>query len=182
VTPNAGKLLHLLARLRGARRILEIGTLAGYSAVWLGRALPDGGRLITLERDPSHAALARSVIERAGLADRVTVREGAALDSLQAMVDEGVEPFDLVFIDADRASVAEYFRRSLSLTRVGSAIVVDNVVRGGAVIGRGSAEPGIEAVGELYELMASEPRVSATAMQTVGSKGHDGFALAVVVA
>src|SRR5262249_33135235 len=180
VTPNQGKLLQLLARLQGARTILEIGTLGGYSTIWLARALPKGGRLITLESDPKHAEIARANIARAGLADVVELRLGLALNTLPQLAAEGRGPFDLIFIDADKPSNPDYFRWALKLSRRGSLIVVDNVVRKGAVIDATRADPTIQGVRRLYELIAAEPRVSATAIQTVGSKGYDGFALALV--
>jgi predicted O-methyltransferase YrrM len=182
VAPNQGKLLHLLARARGARTILEIGTLGGYSTIWLARALPADGHLITLEADPKHAEVARANIAHAGLADVVDVRLGPALETLPKIAAEGRDPFDLVFIDADKQSNPDYFRWALALTRAGSLIVVDNVVRRGAVVAADSDDPGVRGVRGLFELMAAEPRVSATAIQTVGSKGYDGLAIALVVA
>jgi predicted O-methyltransferase YrrM len=176
VSANQGKLLHLLARLRGARRILEIGTLGGYSTIWLARALPADGQLVTLEYDPKHAEVARANIERAGLADRVEVRVGAALDTLPGL--EG--PFDLAFIDADKPNNPDYFRAALRLSRPGSVIVVDNVVRGGRVADPDSTDPAVLGTRALAELLAAEPAVDATMVQTVGSKGYDGFALALV--
>lgn len=181
VSPNLGKLLHLLARVQGARSILEVGTLGGYSAIWLARALPPDGRLISLELEPRHADVARANLERAGLAELVTVRVGRAADSLSQLVAEGAGPFDLVFIDADKQSGADYFRRALELSRPGSLIVVDNVVRGGGVIDEASPDPAIQGTRRLNQAMAAEPRVSATEVQTVGSKGYDGFALALVL-
>jgi len=180
VAPNQGKLLQLLARLAGARAILEIGTLAGYSTIWLAGALPDGGSLVTLEIDPRHAEVAIANIERAGLADRVQVRVGAALDSLPALAAEGRGPFDLIFIDADKQGNADYFRWAVRLSRPGSVIVVDNVVRGGAVADGDSDNPDVQGSRRLLDLIAAEPRVSATVIQTVGSKGYDGMAIAVV--
>jgi len=182
VSANQGKLLHLLALAIGARRILEIGTLGGYSAIWLGRALPEGGTLISLELDPKHAAVARANLARAGLESRCEVREGAALDVLAALETERQPPFDLVFIDADKPNNPRYFECALRLARVGSLIVVDNVVREGRVLDAASRDEAIQGVRRLAELMASERRVSATVMQSVGEKGHDGFALALVVA
>ncbi len=182
VSPTQGKLLHLLARLQGARAILEIGTLAGYSTIWLARALPAGGRLVTLEADPGHAEVAQANLVRAGLADVVELRLGRALDTLPQLAAEGRGPFDLIFIDADRPSNPDYFAWALRLSRRGSLILVDNVVRQGAVIDCASADPNIQGVRRLHELLAAEPRVSATAIQTVGSKGYDGFALALVTA
>jgi len=180
VTPNQGKLLHLLARLVGARRILEIGTLGGYSTIWLARALPADGRLITLEVDPAYAAVAGANIQRAGLAELAQVRVGPAADTLQQLVGAGCKPFDLIFIDADKAATAEYFTWALRLARQGSLIVIDNVVRGGKVLDSASTDPSIQGVRRFFELAASERRVTATAIQTVGSKGYDGFAIALV--
>lgn len=182
VAPNQGKLLHLLARMRGARQILEIGTLGGYSTIWLARALPEDGRLISLEYDPRHAEVARANIAGAGLADRVEVRVGAALESLPKLAAEQPEPFDLVFIDADKVNNAAYFQWGLQLSTVGSLIVVDNVVRGGSVVDGTSDDPAVVGTRRVIEAMATEPRVSATAIQTVGSKSYDGFAFALVVA
>ncbi|MGH3495955.1 MAG: O-methyltransferase [Nocardioidaceae bacterium] len=181
VAPNQGKLLHLLARIHGARAILEIGTLGGYSTIWLARALPPGGHLTTLELDPLHAEVARANLEQAGIADLVTVRVGRAADTLAELAAEGAGPYDLVFIDADKPSNPEYFEWALRMTRVGSVIIVDNVVRGGAVVDATSQEPAILGTRRLNEMMAAEPRVSATEVQTVGSKGYDGFALALVL-
>ena len=181
VTPAQGKLLQLLAQLRGARTILELGTLAGYSTIWLARALPEDGRLVTLETDSGHAAVAAANLAAAGLADVVEIRVGPALETLPLLAAEGVGPFDLVFLDADKASNPEYFAWALELTRPGSLIVADNVIRGGAVID-GDGDPSARGVRRFFELVASEPRVSATAIQTVGAKGYDGFALALVVA
>jgi predicted O-methyltransferase YrrM len=180
VSPTQGKLLNLLARVRGARAILEIGTLGGYSTIWLARALPADGRLVTLEIDPKHAEVARANIARAGLTARVEVRLGRAFDTLAQLSAENAGPFDLTFIDADKASLPEYFRWALRLSRAGSLIAIDNVIRGGAVIDSASPDPNVQGVRRLNELMASEPRVSATAIQTVGAKGYDGFALALV--
>jgi predicted O-methyltransferase YrrM len=180
VSPNEGKLLYILARMSRARRILEIGTLGGYSAIWLARALPENGRLVTLEADPRHAEVARANIAGAGLAGVVNVRVGLALDSLPGVAAEDPEPFDLVFIDADKGNNADYFRWALRLTRPGSLIVIDNVVRRGRVADAGSADPDVLGVRRLNELLAAEPRVTATAIQTVGSKGYDGFAVALV--
>ncbi|CAA9550072.1 MAG: O-methyltransferase [uncultured Thermomicrobiales bacterium] len=181
VAPTQGRLLHLLARMVGARRILEVGTLGGYSAIWLGRALPEDGRLVTLEADPAHAAVARANLARAGLADRVEVRVGPALETLPRLAAEGQGPFDLVFIDADKPNNPGYVHWALELSRPGTAIVVDNVVRGGAVADPASRDAGVLGVRRLMELIAAEPRVVATALQTVGAKGYDGFAVALVV-
>ncbi len=180
VAPNQGKLLHLLARIQGARTILEIGTLGGYSTIWLARALPAGGRLITLEADPKHAEVARSNIARAGLGDVVEVRLGQALDSLDQLAREGQGPFDLIFIDADKPNNPHYVQWALKLSRRGSLIIVDNVVRNGSVADETSSDPGVQGTRRMNELLAVEPRVSATAIQTVGSKGCDGFAIALV--
>ncbi|MFH8403889.1 O-methyltransferase [Streptomyces sp. NPDC018019] len=180
VTPTQGKLLHLLAQIQGARRILEIGTLGGYSTIWLGRALPADGRLISLEADPSYADIARANLARAGLAERTEVRVGPALDSLAKMAAEDTEPFDLVFIDADKANNPYYLERALELTRPGSLIVGDNVVRHGEVADADSTDPSIRGIRRFLELIAEHPNLTATAVQTVGAKGHDGFSLARV--
>ncbi|HYQ02645.1 MAG TPA: O-methyltransferase [Polyangiaceae bacterium] len=177
VAPNQGKFLGLLAQMQGATRILEIGTLAGYSTIWLARALPSNGKLVTLELDPKHAQVARSNIERAGLTSLVELRVGKALDSLAALVNERVPPFDFVFIDADKPSIPDYFQWSLKLTRPGSVIVVDNVVRKGAVVDATSTDANVQGVRRFNEIVAKTPSVSATTVQTVGSKGYDGFAL-----
>ncbi|QSQ21585.1 O-methyltransferase [Pyxidicoccus parkwayensis] len=180
VAPNQGKFLHLLARIHGARSVLEVGTLGGYSTIWLARALPPDGRLVTLEMDPRHAEVARANIARAGLSGVVDLRVGKALDTLPVLAAEGKGPFDLVFIDADKRSNPDYFQWALKLTRKGSLIIVDNVVRNGAVLDATSMDPHIQGVRKLYEMLAAEPRVSTTAVQTVGSKGYDGFAVALV--
>jgi len=182
VSPTQGKLLLLLARVQGARTILEIGTLGGYSTIWLARALPAGGRLITLEADPKHAEVARVNIARAGLAAVVELRLGPALDTLPQLAAEGRGPFDLIFIDADKPRNPEYFAWALKLSRRGSLIIADNVVRNGAVVDAASGDPSVQGVRRFHELLAAEPRVSATAIQTVGSKGYDGFAIALVTA
>src|SRR5215208_2033490 len=179
VSPVQGTLLHLLVRAIGAREILEIGTLGGYSTIWLARALPEGGRMISLEADARHAEVARANIAHAGLDDRVEVRLGMALDVLPGLT-ERPEPFDFVFIDADKPNNAAYFDWALRLSRVGAIIVVDNVVRGGDVIAVESDSPTVQGVHRFLERLAAEPRVSATAIQTVGSKGYDGFAIAFV--
>jgi predicted O-methyltransferase YrrM len=182
VTPNLGKLLWMLAKIQGARRILEIGTLGGYSTIWLARALPSDGKLVTLEIDPKNAEIARSNIARAGLSAVVDLRLGKAIDSLAQLAKDKPEPFDLVFIDADKPSNPDYFTWALKLTRPGSIIIVDNVVRDGEVINAASKDRSVQGVRRLNEMLAAEPRVSATALQTVGSKGYDGFAIALVVA
>jgi predicted O-methyltransferase YrrM len=180
VAPNQGKLLYLIARLQGARSVLEIGTLGGYSTIWLARALPPGGKVVTLEADPKHAEVARANIARADLASVVDVRVGRALETLPTIAKEGRGPFDLFFIDADKASIPAYFKWALDLSRPGSVIIVDNVVRGGGVLDAASLDPNIQGVRRFNELVSTEPRVSATAIQTVGSKGYDGFALLLV--
>lgn len=176
VAPTHGKLLHLLARLRGARTILEIGTLAGYSTIWLARALPPDGRLVTLEADPRHAEVAQANLARAGLAGVVEVRVGRALDTLPQLTG----PFDLVFIDADKVNNPQYLSWATRLTRPGSVIVVDNVVRGGSVLDKDRDDPSVQGTRGLYEAIAANPRLTATAVQTVGVKGYDGFLLALV--
>jgi len=181
VSPPQGKLLALLARSAGARSILEIGTLGGYSTIWLARALPAGGRLVTLELDPHHAEVARTNIARAGLSHAVDLRVGAADRSLDALVAEG-ETFDFVFIDADKHGYPAYLEKTLDLVRPGALIVGDNVVRDGAVLDTASEDPNVTGVRRFNELLAANARLSATIIQTVGSKGHDGFALALVTA
>jgi predicted O-methyltransferase YrrM len=181
VSPAQGKFLNLLARIQGARNILEIGTLGGYSAIWLARALPPGGRLISLEVDPKHAQVARENLARAGFANIAKVRLGRAVDTLDELERESAGPFDLVFIDADKPSNPVYFSWALKLCRRGAVIVVDNVVRSGAVADAASEDAAVQGVRRLTHLMATEPRVSATAIQTVGIKGYDGFMVALVV-
>lgn len=176
VSPAQGKLLHLLARGMGAHRILEIGTLGGYSTIWLARALPPGGHLITLEISPRHAEIARANIARAGFADVVELRLGRALDTLPGLAG----PFDFIFIDADKPSNADYFTCALRLSRPGGLILIDNVIRDGAVIDADSADADVQGVRRLNDLLAAERRVSATTIQTVGSKGYDGFTMAIV--
>jgi predicted O-methyltransferase YrrM len=180
VTPNLGKLLFILARLLGAKNILEFGTLGGYSTIWMARALPPGGRLITLEAEPKHAEIARANLARAGVADVVDVRVGKALDLLPGVAADMRAPFDLIFIDADKPNNPEYFSRSLELTRAGSLIIVDNVIRDGAVIDAQTRDASVQGVRRMNELIRAEPRVTATALQTVGGKGYDGFALLLV--
>ncbi|MFA5962962.1 MAG: O-methyltransferase [Sphingomonas sp.] len=180
VSATQGKMLHLFARMVGAERILEVGTLGGYSTIWLARALPDGGRLVTLELEPHHADVARANIARAGLADRVDIRVGAAIESLGAMIAAGEQPFDLVFIDADKPGNVAYLNAALALSRPGTTIVVDNVVREGGVLDTSGADDRIEGSRRLFEAVAAEPRLTATAVQTVGAKKWDGFLLAVV--
>jgi predicted O-methyltransferase YrrM len=180
VSSCQGKFLHLLARLVNAGRILEIGTLGGYSTIWLARGLRPGGTLVTLEYEPRHAAVARQNLERAGLAGAAEVRVGAAADSLPLLESEGRGPFDLIFIDADKAGYPGYLRWALRLSRPGTLIVADNVVRGGAVADAASTDPNVLGVRGMNEIAAKEPRLFATVLQTVGSKGYDGFMLAVV--
>jgi predicted O-methyltransferase YrrM len=182
VSPAQGKLLHLLARMQGARNILEIGTLGGYSTIWLARALPGGGRLVTLEVDPKHAETARANIARAGLDGMVELRLGPALETLPLLAAEKRDLFDLIFIDADKAAIPEYFAWALRLSRRGTMIIVDNVVRNGALADPASTDAAVMGARRLHELLACEPRVSATTLQTVGSKGYDGLTLALVVA
>ncbi|MEV0917176.1 O-methyltransferase [Streptomyces sp. NPDC049967] len=180
VAANQGKLLNLLTRLQGARTVLEIGTLGGYSTIWLARALPEGGSVVTLEADPECAEVARRNIERAGLADVVEVRVGPALDTLPLLAEQGYGPFDVVFIDADKPSNPDYLAWSLKLTRPGSLIVADNVVRDGEVADAGSEDPKVRGVRRFTELVAAEPTLTATALQTVGTKGYDGLLMALV--
>lgn len=180
VSPAQGRMLELLARMANARRILELGTLGGYSTICLARALPEGGRLVTLELAPHHAAVARDNIARAGLADRVEVRIGAAIDTLDAMIAAGDAPFDFVFIDADKPNNVAYLNAALALSRPGTTIVIDNVVREGGVLDADSADPRIKGTRALFEAVAAEPRLRATAVQTVGAKKWDGFLLAIV--
>lgn len=172
VAANQGKLLYLVAKLIGARRVLEVGTLGGYSAIWLARALPADGRLLTLEIDPKHAEVARANLAAAGLADRAEVRTGRAIETMPTLA--GDPPFDLAFIDADKPSNPNYFQWALKLVRPGGLIVVDNVVRGGKVTEADGRDPNVEGVRRLTALVAAEPRVEATALQTVGEKGYDG--------
>lgn len=185
VTPNQGKLLELLVRVHGAQSILELGTLGAYSTIWLARGLPDGGRIVTLEANPRYAEIARANIEAAGLAETVQLRVGPALATLPELVAEDAGPFDLIFIDADKRNNPGYLEWSLELSRPGTLIVADNVVRAGAILDPEADDPslgdgGVLGVRRFYELLAAEPRVSATAIQTVGAKGYDGFALALV--
>ncbi|WP_330457595.1 O-methyltransferase [Streptomyces sp. NBC_00820] len=181
VSAPQGKFLQLLAEIQGARTILEIGTLGGYSTIWLARALPDDGRLVSLEYNARHAEVATRNIARAGLDRIVDVRVGPALESLPKLADENPAPFDLVFIDADKANNAHYVEWALKLTRAGSLIVVDNVVRGGRVVDSESTEPDVVGTRAAIEMISAHPRLSGTAVQTVGSKGYDGFALARVL-
>jgi predicted O-methyltransferase YrrM len=182
VSAPQGRLLHLLARIHGARRILEIGTLGGYSTICLARALPEDGRLVSLEFDPRHAEVARSNIAAAGLSDKVEVRVGPALETLPLLQREDLGPFDLAFIDADKVNNPAYVRWALELGRPGTVIVVDNVVRDGKVADGASDDPSVRGTREALAFIAAEPRLTGTAIQTVGSKGYDGFALAIVTA
>jgi len=180
VSPVQGKPLHLLARACQARQILEIGTLGGYSTIWLARALPAGGRVITLEADPKHAEVAHANFALARLADVIELRLGPALETLPKLAAEGRGPFDLIFIDADKSNMREYFDWALKLSRTGSVIIADNVIRNGRVLDASSSDADIQGVRRFNERLAAEKRVSATEIQTVGSKGYDGFALVVV--
>jgi predicted O-methyltransferase YrrM len=182
VSPTQGKLLYLLAQIHGARNILEIGTLGGYSTIWLARALPHGGKLVTLEFDPKHAEVAGANIARAGLSKMIEVRIGPAMGTLPQLAAEGRGPFDLIFIDADKKNNPGYFSWALKLSRKGSVIIVDNVIRDGAVVDASSTDPDIQGIRRLNELLSAEPRVTATAIQTVGIKGYDGFTLILVTA
>jgi predicted O-methyltransferase YrrM len=182
VSPNHGKLLHILASMIRATRILEIGTLGGYSTIWLARALPPGGRLVTLEAERKHVEIARRNIDAAGVGRAVDIEFGPALDTLPRIAAASREPFDLSFIDADKVNTVPYFEWALKLSRPGSIIVVDNVVRKGEIADPASADKAVQAMRRFYERLADEPRVAATAIQTVGTKGYDGFAIALVTA
>ena len=182
VSPNQGKLLQMLAVMVGAKRILEIGTLGGYSTIWMARALPPGGRLVTLEADRKHAELARRNSDAAGIGSLVDIEIGTALETLPRIAAAAREPFDLIFIDADKTNTVPYFDWALKLSRPGTVVVVDNVVRKGAVTDAASSDRDVQGMRRFYERAAHEPRVVATAIQTVGSKGYDGFALAIVKA
>jgi predicted O-methyltransferase YrrM len=180
VAPNQGKMLHLIARVQGSRRILEIGTLGGYSTIWLARALPADGKLITLELDPKHAAVAAGNMQRAGLASLVEIRVGPALESLEKLYAENQPPFDFIFLDADKQSYPAYLDWAVKLSRPGTVILADNVVREGAIIDKDNTDERVIGTRTFLEKLGSHPRLDATAIQTVGSKGYDGFALAVV--
>ena len=180
LAPNQGKLLFLIAKAAGARKILEIGTLGGYSTIWLARALPPDGRLITLELNSKHAEVARKNIARAGLKDVTEVRQGPALGSLEQLVTERAGPFDFIFIDADKPAYTEYFQWSLKLSRPGTLIIADNVVRNGAVADPATKDDLVLGIRRFNDAVAKEKRVSATALQTVGSKGYDGLVMALV--
>lgn len=181
VSAVQGKFLHLLVRMISARNILEMGTLGGYSTIWLARALPADGRVVSLEAEPRHAEIARANVARAGLSDRVEVRTGLALETLPRLAAEGAGPFDLTFVDADKPNIPEYFAWALKLSRRGALILVDNVVRDGALADAASADASVQGVRRLHERLAAEPRVMATTLQTVGAKGWDGLAIALVV-
>ncbi|MEZ4425453.1 MAG: O-methyltransferase [Gemmatimonadota bacterium] len=180
VSPVHGRFLHLLVRLRGAARILELGTLGGYSTVWMARALPRGGRLITIESDPKHQTVAQRNLDRAGVAPLVQIRSGRALDVLPQLRDEGVAPFDLIFIDADKEPLAEYFQWALRLSRPGTLIVTDNVIREGRVLDPDHEDAAVQGVRRFNAALAQTPGVTSTILQTVGRKSHDGIALALV--
>jgi predicted O-methyltransferase YrrM len=180
VSPAQGKFLELLVRITGARRILEIGTLGGYSAIWMARAMPDDGRIVTLEFSKFHAMVARGNFQTAGVADKIDLRVGAALDTLPGVDADGLGPFDLVFIDADKGNNAGYVEWGVKLSRPGTVIVVDNVVRDGRVIDSTATDDSIRGSRAAFELLGRHPRLQSTALQTVGAKGYDGFAIAVV--
>lgn len=182
VSPTQGKLLYLLARLQGARKILEIGTLGGYSTIWLARALPADGQLVSLELDPKHAEVARRNLAGAGVANLVEIRLGRAADTLQQLVSEGAGPFDLIFIDADKQGYSDYLQWSLKLARRGTLIIADNVVRNGGVADPANTDANVQGIRRFNEVLAAEKRVTATAIQTVGSKGYDGLAFILVTA
>nr|WP_231384078.1 O-methyltransferase [Cellulomonas sp. URHD0024] len=177
VTPHQGKLLHLIAQAVGARRILEVGTLGGYSTVWLARALPADGSLVTLEISPEHATVATDSLVRAGLGDVASVLVGAAVETLDRLVADGTEPFDLVFIDADKESIPRYLEQTLELTHQGSLVIVDNVVRAGGVLDPHHPDARVQGIRTMVDLLTDNPRYDSTVIQTVGTKGYDGFAL-----
>jgi predicted O-methyltransferase YrrM len=181
VAPNQGKFLQLLAQIQGARRILEIGTLGGYSTIWLARGLPPDGRLLSLELNPKHAAVAEANVAQAGLAKVVDIQVGPALETLSQLVAEQTESFDLIFIDADKSNMPNYLTLALKLAHPGTVIIGDNVIRNGAVTDAASADANVQGVRQFLEMIAANPRLSATALQTVGAKGWDGFALARVL-
>jgi predicted O-methyltransferase YrrM len=180
VAPNQGKFLQLLAKIRGAKNILEIGTLGGYSTLWLAGALPKNGKLVTLEFEPRHAEVARKNFANAGRASQIELRLGAAAENLRQLIAEDHAPFDFVFIDADKENYLDYFKLALRLSRAGTCIVADNVIRHGAVIEPNHEDSRVQGVRRFMDALAAEPRVTATAIQTVGSKGYDGFAIALV--
>jgi len=180
VTANQGKLLQLLVQMKGAKRILEIGTLGAYSTLWMARGLPADGKVITLELDPHHADVAQANIAHAGLEHMIEVRTGDALGQLAMMAEEKVEPFDLIFIDADKPNNPHYLNWALQFSRAGTVIIGDNVIREGEIINKHSTDPRIQGVRKFYEMIAGNPKISATAIQTVGSKGYDGFMMGIV--
>jgi predicted O-methyltransferase YrrM len=180
VSAAQGKLLSLLVRIRGAKKVLEIGTLGGYSTIWMARGLPDGGRIVTLELDPHHAGVARSNFERAGVTDRVEIRVGPALQSLAALAAENAGPFDLVFIDADKPNNPNYLTSAMQLARSGTVIVCDNVIRDGAVLEDDGRDANVVGARAAFSFIGGEKRLDGTAIQTVGAKGYDGFAIAIV--
>jgi predicted O-methyltransferase YrrM len=180
VSPAQGKLLSLLARIQGARNILEIGTLGGYSTIWMARALPAGGKIVTLELDPHHAKVARSNFERAGVSERVDLRIGPALQSLAALSAENAGPFDLIFIDADKPNNPNYLSWAMRLSRPGTVIVCDNVIRDGAVLDEDGRDANVEGARAAFAFIGGDKRLDGTAIQTVGAKGYDGFAIAIV--
>jgi len=180
VSPALGRLLHLIARIHQCRQILEIGTLAGYSTIWLARALPEGGRLISLELEDEYAQVARKNIEQAGLSDRVTIQVGPAAASLQQLDDQNQGPFDLIFIDADKESCPAYLKWALKLSRSGTVLIIDNVVREGAVADEHPEDASVLGIRQMFDDISNDRHVTATAVQTVGCKGYDGFCLALV--
>jgi predicted O-methyltransferase YrrM len=180
ITASQAKLLHLIARVQGARSVLELGTLGGYSTIWLARALPSDGRLVTLELEPRYAEVARANIERAGLSGLVEQHVGPALDSMRRLAGEGAGPFDLIFIDADKSGTPEYFEWALELSHPGSLIVTDNVVRGGGLVDPANEDPGVAGMRRFHELLGAAPGATGTTIQTVGAKGYDGFTVALV--
>ena len=180
VSPNLGKLLHLIARLANAKKILEVGTLAGYSTIWMARALPEGGKMISLEIDPHHAAVARKNIERAGLSSKVDILEGKAIDLLPQLLAENAGPFDMIFIDADKPPYTEYFEWALKLSRPGTVIIADNVIRDGKVLDPGQEDPMVKGAQRFNRALAASPEVTATILQTIGLKEYDGMAIALV--
>ncbi|MFY9487418.1 MAG: O-methyltransferase [Solirubrobacterales bacterium] len=180
VSPAQGRLLEIIAKIHGARRILEVGTLGGYSTIWLARALPAGGKVVTLELEPKYAEVAANNLAHAGLANKIDLRIGPAIDSLDRLIAEDTEPFDLTFIDADKQSNRDYFERACTLSRPGSVIIVDNVVRDGKLVDPAADDAGTMGSRALHELLTADPSVTATTIQTVGAKGYDGFTIAVI--
>ena len=180
VSPPQGKLLEILIEMMGAKSILEVGTLGGYSTIWMARSLPDDGHVVTIEIDPKHAQVAQENFDRAGLSGKIDLRTGNAREILPAMIQEGAGPFDFSFIDADKASNPDYFGWALEMSRPGSVIIVDNVIRDGHVVEADSEDASVKGVRRLNEVMAGNPRISVTALQTVGIKGYDGFSVAIV--